>query len=74
LVSNQIQMFIKDEHLDRLPETLTGEILDGRLYTKPRLSTPHALVGSMADDLLIFLKSVPPCRPEPDPEDIREIF
>lgn len=29
-----------------LPETLTGEILNGQLHTQPRPSGPHAITGS----------------------------
>jgi Uma2 family endonuclease len=34
------------EQLEALPEGLTGEILDGQLYTQPRPSGPHALAAS----------------------------
>jgi hypothetical protein len=34
-----------DQPLD-LPETLTGEILDGRLHTRPWPAGPHAVTGS----------------------------
>ena len=32
--------------LEALPENLTGEIMNGRLYTQPRPASPHALAGS----------------------------
>jgi Uma2 family endonuclease len=32
--------------LEALPEHLTGEIINGRLYTQPRPTSPHALVSS----------------------------
>ncbi len=32
--------------LEALPEHLTGEIINGRLYTQPRPTNPHALVSS----------------------------
>jgi Uma2 family endonuclease len=32
--------------LEALPENLTGEIINGQLYTQPRPTTPHALVES----------------------------
>ena len=32
--------------LEALPENLTGEIINGRLYAQPRPTTPHALVES----------------------------
>ena len=34
------------EQLQTLPEGLTGEILNGQLYTQPRPSGPHALAES----------------------------
>lgn len=34
------------DQLMELPETLTGEILNGQLHTQPRPSGPHALAGS----------------------------
>ena len=34
------------DQLIALPETLTGEILNGQLHTQPRPSGPHALAGS----------------------------
>jgi hypothetical protein len=34
------------DQLMRLPEGLTGEILNGQLYTQPRPAGPHALVES----------------------------
>ncbi|WP_462329868.1 Uma2 family endonuclease [Thiohalocapsa halophila] len=34
------------EQLEALPDGLTGEILDGQLYTQPRPAGPHALAGS----------------------------
>jgi Uma2 family endonuclease len=34
------------EQLEALPEGLTGEILDGQLYTQPRPAGPHALAAS----------------------------
>ena len=35
------------EQLEALPEGLTGEILNGQLYTQPRPSGPHGLAGSV---------------------------
>lgn len=32
--------------LEALPENLTGEIINGRLYAQPRPATPHTLAGS----------------------------
>lgn len=32
--------------LEALPENLTGEIINGQLYTQPRPTNPHALAGS----------------------------
>lgn len=32
--------------LEALPENLTGEIINGQLYTQPRPTNPHALVSS----------------------------
>lgn len=32
--------------LEALPENLTGEIINSRLYTQPRPTNPHALAGS----------------------------
>ena len=32
--------------LEALPENLTGEIIDGRLYAQPRPANPHILTGS----------------------------
>jgi Uma2 family endonuclease len=41
------------EQLEALPEGLTGEILDGQLYTQPRPSGPHGLASSsLGYDLL----------------------
>ncbi len=34
------------EQLEALPEGLTGEILDGQIYTQPRPSLPHAIASS----------------------------
>jgi Uma2 family endonuclease len=34
------------EQLEVLPEGLTGEILDGQLYTQPRPTGPHALAAA----------------------------
>ncbi|MGE5153392.1 MAG: Uma2 family endonuclease [Bdellovibrio bacteriovorus] len=34
------------EQLEALPEGLTGEILNGQLYTQPRPAGPHALAAS----------------------------
>ena len=34
------------DHLRALPDTLTGEILNGQLHTQPRPSGPHAIAGS----------------------------
>jgi hypothetical protein len=34
------------DQLEALPENLTGEIINGRLYTQPRPTTPHALAES----------------------------
>jgi len=34
------------EQLEALPEGLTGEILDGQIYTQPRPSGPHGLAAS----------------------------
>jgi len=34
------------EQLEALPEGLTGEILDGQLYTQPRPSLPHGFTAS----------------------------
>lgn len=34
------------EQLEALPERLTGEILDGQIYTQPRPSGPHALAAA----------------------------
>ncbi len=34
------------EQLEALPEGLTGEILDGQLYTQPRPAGPHALAAA----------------------------
>jgi Uma2 family endonuclease len=34
------------ELLEALPEGLTGEILDGQLYTQPRPSLPHGLTAA----------------------------
>jgi Uma2 family endonuclease len=38
------------EQLERLPEGLTGEILNGQLYTQPRPSGPHGRASSMVAD------------------------
>jgi len=35
------------EQLEALPEGLTGEILNGQLYTQPRPSGPHGYTGSV---------------------------
>jgi len=35
------------ESLEALSEGLTGEILNGQLYTQPRLAGPHAIAGSI---------------------------
>lgn len=35
------------EQLEALPEGLTGEILNGQLYTQPRPAWPHALTASV---------------------------
>jgi Uma2 family endonuclease len=41
------------EQLEALPEGLTGEILNGQLYTQPRPSLPHGLAAtSLADELV----------------------
>lgn len=41
------------EQLEALPEGLTGEILDGQLYTQPRPSGPHVIAAtSLADELV----------------------
>ena len=34
------------ERLEALPEGLTGEILNGQLYTQPRPSGPHVFAAS----------------------------
>jgi len=34
------------EQLEALPEGLTGEILDGQLYTQPRPAWPHVVAAS----------------------------
>ena len=34
------------EQLSKLPENLTGEIINGQLYTQPRPAPPHALASS----------------------------
>ena len=34
------------EQLAKLPDNLTGEIINGRLYTQPRPAPPHALASS----------------------------
>jgi hypothetical protein len=41
------------EQLQALPEGLTGEILDGRLYAQPRPSLPHGLAASSLVDELV---------------------
>uniref|UniRef100_UPI0025E9D1B3 Uma2 family endonuclease n=1 Tax=uncultured Thiodictyon sp. TaxID=1846217 RepID=UPI0025E9D1B3 len=41
------------EQLEALPEGLTGEILDGQLYTQPRPSGPHVLASSSLGDELV---------------------
>ena len=41
------------EQLMNLPETLTGEILNGQLHTQPRPTGPHALTGSSLGDELV---------------------
>jgi len=45
------------EALEALPTGLTGEILNGRLYTQPRPSGPHGRVASRVTPRLI------PCPP-----------
>ena len=35
------------EHLEGLPAGLTGEILNGQLYTQPRPAGPHGHLESM---------------------------
>jgi hypothetical protein len=41
------------DQLMNLPETLTGEILNGQLHTQPRPTGPHALtVSSLGDELV----------------------
>jgi Uma2 family endonuclease len=41
------------DELMNLPETLTGEILNGQLHTQPRPAGPHALTGSSLGDELV---------------------
>ena len=41
------------DQLINLPETLTGEILNGQLHTQPRPVGPHALTGSSLGDELV---------------------
>jgi Uma2 family endonuclease len=41
------------DQLMSLPETLTGEILNGQLHTQPRPTGPHALTGSSLGDELV---------------------
>ncbi len=41
------------DQLINLPETLTGEILNGQLHTQPRPAGPHALTGSSLGDELV---------------------
>jgi Uma2 family endonuclease len=41
------------EQLEALPEGLTGEILDGQLYTQPRPAGPHGLAASSLGDELV---------------------
>jgi len=41
------------EQLTALPETLTGEILNGQLHTHPRPAGPHAITGSSLGDELV---------------------
>lgn len=42
------------EQPETLPEGLTGEIINGQLYTHPRPSGPHGLASSaLGSDLLI---------------------
>lgn len=41
-----VQKITLYEQLTALPETLTGEILNGQLHTQPRPSGPHAMTGS----------------------------
>ncbi len=41
------------DQLMNLPETLTGEILNGQLHTQPRPTGPHALTGSSLGDELV---------------------
>ncbi|WP_295393470.1 Uma2 family endonuclease [uncultured Thiodictyon sp.] len=41
------------EQLAALPVNLTGENLDGRLYTQPRPAWPHALAASSLGDELV---------------------
>ena len=41
------------EQLEALPEGLTGEILNGQIYTQPRPSLPHVITAtSLADELV----------------------
>jgi Uma2 family endonuclease len=41
------------EQLEALPEGLTGEILDGQIYTQPHPSLPHGLAASSLVDELV---------------------
>ena len=41
------------EQLMNLPESITGEILNGQLHTQPRSAGPHALTGSSLGDELV---------------------
>ena len=41
------------EHLEALPEGVTGEIIDGQLYARPRPSMPHGLAASSLTDELV---------------------
>jgi Uma2 family endonuclease len=41
------------DQLMNLPETLTGEILNGQLHAQPRPTGPHALTGSSLGDELV---------------------
>lgn len=42
------------QQLERLPEGLVGEILDGQLFTQPRPKGPHAYAASMLGAELVF--------------------
>lgn len=41
------------DQLCALPETLTGEILNGQLHTQPRPSGPHAVTASVLGGELV---------------------